>query len=717
MAVPWIDLISGKPPVSAIPLLYGQWVAQAAQSGLAVNGIKASRGDRLLGRGDGRWSFESASRRVVDGTLDLPVPASEGDEDALLRLEEAHRGHEGWDEWVAQSPLVPEIESHIGISPFDELLEKRIASLEEVFRAPRDRLKIETELLRASRARRISSKAVARLASHKEDWERRTMLGVHPRRVLCLTPTEEYDLYENRVAVRLVDHLRKYLSIRIERIDRVLRMIGEKDHSEESSGVTHWQRDRLCRLWADAVKDDSAQQVALKTRRKLEALHLRVLSLLDSPLYRAIPRSVRVTGLRYTNIFTNDGNYRQVAALWKAWERNLRSGILNEQERYRREQRVWRGMACFARLLVIRALAQIGFLPREVADGGRPPKGSPFEAIGYGIEVAIRVDEDGSVIVDADGRRLRIVPFASTLVLKDVPDSRRAEVRQALEESARTSGSDGVVILRLPAELLGDDGDTERTAVTEAIVPDWTPVGASHGHLAGLPVSPWSIFSVERVARCMLWHLYIPCLEQFPPSISPTVPVPGPSGLKRREWIEQIPGSPAWAMLQVPTEASVSELVREYENRLVQELSVRGGKTAQRAKADASDAAESLRARLEAGKRRLDALRVCPVCKDPHAKFSPRDAKMRTFVVECAGCGASWGIHACGGDGQSGRVCGSRSRVPFLQVDGFTNWVRQRQHCLPEEVVARFGADMLSIPVRDASGKPAWRCVRCILQE
>jgi hypothetical protein len=67
------------------------------------------------------------------------------------------------------------------------------------------------------------------------------------------------------------------------------------------------------------VQDNSAAELAAHTTAKLEAMYVRVLGLIDSPLYRAVPRGALVTGLKYTNIFLNDRDYRKVALLWKRW--------------------------------------------------------------------------------------------------------------------------------------------------------------------------------------------------------------------------------------------------------------------------------------------------------------------------------------------------------------------------------------------------------------
>ncbi len=87
-------------------------------------------------------------------------------------------------------------------------------------------------------------------------------------------PDENADIYENRLAARLVDHIRLYLQVRLARLADIRRMLGQiSDHASGAASGHHWRRDRLYALWAEAIQDDAAADVAVHTQARLDALY------------------------------------------------------------------------------------------------------------------------------------------------------------------------------------------------------------------------------------------------------------------------------------------------------------------------------------------------------------------------------------------------------------------------------------------------------------
>jgi hypothetical protein len=125
-------------------------------------------------------------------------------------------------------------------------------------------------------------------------------------------------------------------------------------------------RERICELWGDTTQLDEIRELAAKNRRKLEALYRRLMALMDSELYREIPRRAEVADeLQMTNIFTNDEDYRYVALLWREYVRTEANKTLSPSQHYQNYQQLCQGFDNFCGLLIIRAFNQLKFVLHE----------------------------------------------------------------------------------------------------------------------------------------------------------------------------------------------------------------------------------------------------------------------------------------------------------------------------------------------------------------
>jgi len=711
MAIAWIDLLTGKPPTTAAPRFSGQWIVDRSSQRLRINGVEGRAGDRLLAGNRQRWTVDLEGEPPAAGEFRRLRPVAEGDFDALIRmaesLSELPTPDATWSDWAAASPLAPRIEDEIGIRSFDEFLEERLLFLEAVCRSPRNHLRIELDLQPVSRARRIAKQAVARLASHREDWERPTVLGVRPKRVLCLVPDEEIDLYENRLAARLVEHLRNYLAGRLFRLNGVLRMMAESDHSDHTSGAYWRQRTRLFSMWGEAFKDVSATRIASATQRRLEALYLRVLALLDSALYRGVSRSARATGLRFTNIFLNDPNYRQVAAIWREWSKKGLERELSEQEKYLRGQRACGGMSLFARVLVARALRQLELNPAPASTMPLAGSSQIVQLEGKGGKATLTLEPSGAILIGTPSTTLRIVPLVTTNELEG-----ESEESWATADGIVPVDGETLLVLHLPASASNADAIRESGPHGQlTLLPYWNPRGLDAAPPAALPVSPWSISSVERVARFLRWHLYAREFAQYPPLVKLTHQLP----TQQRGWLRPA-GVNRWMLLRRPSsnEESIEMIARNLAADEYRRLAARGGRAAQNARTDADSVSEEARLAFLSAISALERLERCPICREIGGGMAAIGNDGRSFRVICqkSSCEASWGCYACGGKKLDGGACGVQ--VPFIAVQGFEDWIKSDACLSANWAEARFGADVLSIPQRDHSGKPRWLCAGCL---
>lgn len=572
--------------------------------------------------------------------------------------------------------------------------------LETVCAAPRTHLKVESDLVPTARARRVARQAIARLASHREDWERPTVLGVRPRRVLCLVPDENADIYENRLAARLVDHIRLYLQVRLARLADIRRMLSQiSDHASGAASGHHWRRDRLYALWAGAIQDDAAADVAIHTQARLDALYIRVLGLLDSPLYHAVPHGAPVSGLRYTNILSNDPHYRKVAMLWKRWTEHGAERPLSDQQVYVRQQSVCSAMSWFSWLVVARAAEQLHLQP-EASFKSTTVDDIPIKLVGPVADCTITPPRDAVVTIRCGNTAIRVVGMPAVLDGETGGDIE--SLRRQLDDAAMCAAEDHVLLLHLPASRGQASSPAEphpsanwRTACA------WEP-GTMHGaKLSCLPISPWDIASVERVARYLRWHLHAPQLLAYPPKVRCSIPGT-PAGM---EWLLRGEQRDEWRVQRRPRprEKGLADLLSTVRDALFKAAASAGGKAAQHARRDAAERAEQCRAQIDAAFASIDKLCVCPVCWEAHGNLELLDLPSAAFSVECPGCSSVWGVFRC--------RCGTR--FPVIQLQNIERLVNGCSFRGDGWIDALLGCDVLSVPCHQSRGKVSLICPSC----
>lgn len=637
----WISVIDARPGVPASLPVPGAWLS--------------GRRPLLPGR-TGELLLDDGTRTPCDA-----VPADD-QLDAILAMGAAIPESATWLELLECDPLAPVSTADLDEHPLEGEIRANLAALRDVFRRPRTHLELRTARVPTGQARRLAPDALDWLAGHTEDWAHLTLRGVHPRRVLAEVRDVRWDLYENRVAVRLVDHLLGWLQKRINRLGAWLRRFDDLEELQKSAGIDgSWRRkERVFRLWKDTALEQNRRRQAQQRLRRLLALRRVLDGLRDMPLYSAIPRRASVPDvLRPSNVLQHDANYRKVAALWRAWARHERTEKLDGERYLDRQADVARAWRRFAILLVHRALDQLGYEPLE---------GDPRLVDGATIALdGCTLDLRDAACVQLhvpDGPSLRLVPVLADLV--------HARNRDDVWEAAAARGTPDTVVLHLS---------------TAREIPVGVPelVRLAHeraGTRLGLtPVSPWDIGSTERVARALRWALLAPRIRAWPPVAKAHASLPASPWL-RREGAEchvlrrprpnefDLAGMEKAAVALEERLAAVESEREEVkllasrskdDHRARNDLNERGKRLNEQRQKLAADAAD-LRSSYDSLQRAfatLEALAVCPVCmatgRREAAPLQPRGAG--TFVCACA-CGAEWGTVACA-DGH---------RVPFLRT-------------------------------------------------
>jgi len=220
------------------------------------------------------------------------------------------------------SPLMPaSIGELTELEELEHVLVKRIAHLREIDARPRMSMRYESEVVPLSRVRKMAPGAITYLAAHSEDWHRRTLSGIAPKRILGLLSEDELGIYENRIYVRLLDKLDAHLKLRR---DQITSLLGQFEQAMAMSGaedLDYRLRNDLCALWGRTFSGDETQhllEASRETLRTLANLRKQVGVLRGGSLYSRLPRSLSVPEqLRDTNILQYDQHYRHLRTLWR----------------------------------------------------------------------------------------------------------------------------------------------------------------------------------------------------------------------------------------------------------------------------------------------------------------------------------------------------------------------------------------------------------------
>lgn len=674
----------------------------------------------------GHWQLMEPGRERVEGTMSRAQVLDRLDVTSIMDVGKSVRevlaSGGTWLDALDVSPLVPGMSERAELQEFEKLLADRLGHLVEVCQRPRTHLRVEVERTAVARARRLATQASSYLAAHTEDWDRPTLRSVIPKRILSLVREDQFDIYENRVAVRLVDHLDAYLSRRVTEVSRLLRLFNEVgDHSSTAGQGSHWRQKRVYQLWGDSLDAGEARRKAERTLEQLKFLKYSVSGLMDSVLYREVPRRAFVsTTLTMTNILANDVHYRRVAEVWLAWARLGLEQSPRPDKHFEEMQELCRCFGAFALLLVIRGLDQLGVEPVGLS---RALDGDAIDLEGRGTRGRLSWSLiDGTLRLSIDGARpLRIVPIPGSLAMFGDEDLARL-IRDA--DDAATQEEITLVLYPSPP--------------SEAALRRLAPVYAhrlnalSHevaergrGRAGFLPVSPWDLSSVERVARELQWVITAPRFLAYPPFIANR---PIPNIVDSAAWLEATgTGVFVTRAPEVHEDLRLAERLATQRKRLealedehedvsqqlrlaVRDGGASGPLNARKKALNASitdlrsqiDSLADFSKALEAAIELVKSLLSCPTCgtiADTRRDFT--GGRGHRFSCVCPDCSTKWGTEAC-------PSC--KAWIPTL-MPAVSSWAAR------DSTVGwldRFlGADVLAVPYKTEDGAVGFVCPSC----
>ena len=622
-----------------------------------------------------------------------------------------------WQDWANLSPLVPEIASAIQIQPLEKSIKDAIPHLEEICHRPRSYLKMETEKLPVARVQRIAPHAIAYLTSHTEDWECKTFRGIRPKNVLSLVREELLDIYENRVAVRLIDHVLIYLRQRIRDVERLKNELEQVlNFSKEASQSIHYRnRTRICRLWGENFDAAPQLNVAKETLNFLQQIKQKLLTLTDTDLYKAIPRGAEVEGtLRNTNILIGDRHYREIAKLWREWSkwRSKRSKtVLQLFDFY---QQTINGFDAFCCLLCSKVLIKterdrgFGYL----SDSALPERGQSYSLQQDSAKESESLNfqwlEDGSIQLESE--KLGILKFIPLVAqLAESPDEQTSEQILKLLESvidqANSQPYRTIILYFGTAQDVSKISPKLRryfnTIGNDLLNSDLNPNSKSDRKLALLPVSPFDILSTERFARAVQWWIYSQKYSAYPIK----------NVLEFRlsdELLRQLQQS--GAMRQSPQNNQLLVMrPLSPDDRRVFNSNLHSMIKKEEAKGNSSRG-EVIKLRQlenlpESIAQEFESFLTCPTCQ---AKYSATGFDISfenigndCFTAHCQQCETDWGLQRCG-------QC--QTNYPYIKLSGANPEISDRSVGWCDRV---FGRDVLAMPCFDDRNLQFYICSNC----
>lgn len=352
----WLDRLTGG-QCRQLPLVIEPGRYQYAASGPAFNGHTPAFSGVLVSDGGERCQLGSEVRSFV-----LPQQVQATAAELLCKAIAAI--DTDMQKSSLMSPLMPAaiIDAQSHLLPFEKHLLDVVQQghLHQISQRPRLDLHYEDEVADVARARRLARGALVHLASHSECWQRQTLSGVVPKKVLARFSEDDYGIYENRIYVRLLDETERHLHWRLSALKSLQSTLDQALKFYRSEDVDFRLSYEVCRLWGmtfDQAATSRVSELLSETLGTLQRLHRTISGLRQNGLYLLVSRQAQVTGaLHLTNILCHDPHYRHLAILWDLLAKTTAANRATPEERFRQNQYLANAYSRYAGLVLRHAL-------------------------------------------------------------------------------------------------------------------------------------------------------------------------------------------------------------------------------------------------------------------------------------------------------------------------------------------------------------------------
>ena len=689
----WKDRVTGRneprPPTANIP---GRWALDASGGSAQINNQPLLTGGAYFLVPDRRqnWSVIQDDGFVKDaGHFDASILPDAADLRALSQISAAIEHSETLTEYMTVPPLPADLDDRTKSQAIDQQIRKRYVHLIHACRKPRQQLRTELEKLPVGRAKRIPPRSLEYLASHSEDWKRKTVHGIEPTHVIAEVIEDQLNIYENRVAAELVDRISAYLNQRVSELEKIKALLDDRSNFQSafSQNATFRLAGRISSLWGAIYKDSALSRSTHDLRDQLASVRRNIIGLKQSILYKSIPKKREIKQeIHHTNIFDNDPHYREVAEMWRAWHESAESKEQDEETIFSSWQKANRDFSAFCRLLTCRSLHDIGW---KLQMAGSDPSDATFSFMGPdGTYARLEEHEGMTYSVSTKGGRFNIVPLLATLARM----SDEGQMLEWLQElAAGVAGSDTIFLYYGKSSELRNL--TRGNPLLGLLLDGFSRGINAHGKKAMfVAVSPFEITSLEKTGRQLNMLLRGTLLRQFPPKIKAPTPLAQYIGLDKGGHQHQS-RSDHWSLLEPIGPAEVAHI-----ESLVAKLSL---PEVRRKVGDISDNAKvTMMDNLRVAERLSAGVLTCPVCGQDRARFHSQGNQ--AYSCTCKSCEAEWGLRICKNCHQSYpymHPANTPSSVGSLMEPG---WLDRLQ-----------GRDCIAIPCAQKASSNGYICSNC----
>ncbi|MEZ8022146.1 DUF2357 domain-containing protein [Vibrio sp. 1F255] len=366
-----------------------------------------SAGQAIVNDGTDKFHFQS-----IVGSFDSPEVGGVNKTELNIIESALFAYKEAVDDGNTASFLISEtLLSRFDLGNFEQLLHSVLAKghLQEIARRPRMELVYEEYLVPVSRAKKLAANATRHLASHSECWQTRTFTGVVPKSVLALESEDQLNIYENRVYVKLISNIEKYLVERIAEVRRLEQLFDDAMSFQDAIDIHHEVSQSIFSLWGEGFRGDSdTNQVAengKSTLNILASMLKSVRALQHTKLYRKLNQNLHIPlKINITNVLSHDQHYRHVARLWHMWLDTQQTSRLDPKHILERNLRLVNSYATYCCDITKRALSELGFVNRSACSFVRS----------NGSELTLEVNNYSEILLCFRNRKLTLVPWLSS---------------------------------------------------------------------------------------------------------------------------------------------------------------------------------------------------------------------------------------------------------------------------------------------------------------
>lgn len=326
-------------------------------------------------------------------------------------------------------PIVQGIDKSIILTDFERFLDKNVFHIKEIFRSPYSMLRRVMTKMNASRAKRLPARSYSYLSSHTEDWLEKTITTFKPLRVISEELDQNFDVYENRLAVAVVERCISHIEKRLQELKDTEAFIeGYEKSLDQISSEQSWHEKalRTFTLAGKVYKDmdvnykgedktsDKKRSTVLISSQKLNDLRNELIKLRGSELYDAVnKKNIIKINWRPTNVTVNHKHYKYLRPLWNG---------LSECEKKKSKD-----MICEEEDLTIAgmhyyAMSLIAYCTKIITHSSYSIKGSysHFKATHpLYSDIEAMIDDYGTIHLNIGRRNIRIVVIGCKCVANE----------------------------------------------------------------------------------------------------------------------------------------------------------------------------------------------------------------------------------------------------------------------------------------------------------